>query len=78
MADHTSRSRRLAMLLAAAALGLGPAGCYEHVIRAEGFGTDDIDTYQPDRPEPGDNADQLFWGDKTQKDLKTARTPKDR
>ncbi len=62
------RCRRLPMLVLLAMVGFGPAGCYEHVIRAEGFGAADIDTYEPNRPEPGDDLDRFMYGNSSYKD----------
>jgi hypothetical protein len=61
-----SRSARglAAVLLAGAACG-AQAGCYEHVVRTEGYGARADEVYEPNVKEEDTGAlDTLFWGEK--------------
>ncbi|MHC4415760.1 MAG: hypothetical protein ACYS0G_10785 [Planctomycetota bacterium] len=42
------------------------AGCYLHVIRTKGYGTDTQDVYEPNRsdePDVIDRMEDLMWGE---------------
>lgn len=53
---------RLTVVLLLAGVGAVASGCYKHVIRAEGIGSDTIDTYEPNSKGEPDALDGIMWG----------------
>ena len=56
---------RLRLVFAATALLAGTLllpGCYEHVVRAEGFGSESVDTYEPNLPDKQTPLDDAIFG----------------
>ena len=61
---------RMAVVLAAAVIVSASAGCYKHVIRAEGMGVQDVDVYEPNAPGGPNPIEQLegaIWVESDQK-----------
>ena len=61
------RMPRLVTVVLLAGLEAAAAGCYERVIRAEGIGSDSIDTYEPNSKGEPDLLDSLMWGEQPTK-----------
>ena len=57
-----NRLPRLVTVLVLVGLGAAAAGCYERVIRAEGIGSDRVDTYEPNSKGEPDLLDDIIWG----------------
>ncbi len=63
----SQRLPRLVMVLLLAGLSAASAGCYSRVIRAEGPGSDTIDTYEPNSKGEPDLLDDIMWGEQPKK-----------
>ena len=61
------RVSRLVTVVLLTALTAVSAGCYKHVIRAEGPGSDTVDTYEPNSKGEPDLLDDLMWGEQPEK-----------
>ena len=62
-----NRLPRLVVVLVLAGLGAAATGCYEHVIRTEGIGSDRVDTYEPNSKDEPDVLDNILWGKQPRK-----------
>jgi hypothetical protein len=58
---------RLVTVVLFATLSAASAGCYKRVIRAEGIGSETVDTYEPNSKGEPDLLDNLMWGDQPKK-----------
>ncbi len=58
---------RLVTVVLLAGLSAASAGCYERVIRAEGIGSETVDTYEPNTKGEPDLLDDLMWGEQPKK-----------
>lgn len=56
------RLSRLTTVLALAGLCAASSGCYERVVRAEGIGSNTVDTYEPNSRDKPDVLDDIMWG----------------
>ncbi len=61
------RTPRLVTVILLATLSAASAGCYKRVIRAEGIGSETVDTYEPNSKGEPDLLDNLMWGDQPKK-----------
>lgn len=61
------RLSRLTIVLVLAGVGAFSTGCYERVIRADGLGSETVDTYEPNSKGEPDALDNLMWGEQKQK-----------
>ena len=61
------RMPRLVTVVLLAGLSAASAGCYSRVIRAEGPGSDTIDTYEPNSKGEPDLLDDIMWGEQPKK-----------
>ncbi len=61
------RPRPWILVTALVTMGL-MAGCYSHVVRAEGFGEDTVDTYEANVPAEQGPIEKAMWGDDPKKE----------
>jgi len=61
------RLPRLTVVLVLAGVGAASSGCYKRVIRAEGIGSETVETYEPNSKGEPDALDNLMWGEQQQK-----------
>ncbi|MEE8129058.1 MAG: hypothetical protein V3T48_02135 [Vicinamibacterales bacterium] len=62
-----SRLFKVVVVGVLAAFGAVSTGCYERVIRAEGIGSDRVDTYEPNSKAEPDVLDDIMWGEQPKK-----------
>ena len=61
------RMPRLVMVVLLVGSAAVSVGCYKRVIRAEGIGSETVDTYEPNSNGEPDLLDDLMWGEQPKK-----------
>ncbi len=67
---RTRAPRMVTVILVLTGIGVCSAGCYERVVRVEGFGSNTIDTYEPNSADQPDLLDDIIWGKRTRDEKK--------